>query len=51
MKCQDHVKIYTDELVDFYRQKSGAGYFNQKTGESFYVPTNRWRAFDHQCAV
>ena len=42
----DYVKIYTDGSVNLDLKKSGAGYYNQNSGESFYAPTNSRSSMD-----
>ena len=42
----DYVKIYSDGSVNLDLKKSGAGYYNQNSGESFYAPTNSRSSMD-----
>ena len=40
------VKIFTDGSVDLRQNKSGAGFFNQNSGEIFFAPSNGASSMD-----
>lgn len=45
-KYCNHVKIFTDGSVDLENGLAGAGFFNQSTGEKFFVPASSNSSMD-----